>query len=211
MGGRRGGWERGEAAVTLETTGGVSRQPSLLGAVDSLLKLRGVAEQQPAPASPESGRTAPEKSYEYVSTYRVNDPALCSGRHGTLSVSLLLHPCPPTTAMATEPKMLCRWGWLGRGCQPPAIAPPPTLPPPLLWLQPAPAGAAPSRRSPLALEVASVTEGTRRGQQGHKVGATRWHRAAAGWWLAPTSRYGARAASLRTPSALLLSKQFGRK
>ncbi len=46
VGERRGGWERGEAAVALETRGDVSRQPSLLGAVDSLLNLRGVAEQQ---------------------------------------------------------------------------------------------------------------------------------------------------------------------
>ena len=46
MGERRGGWERGEAAVALETRGDVSRQPSLLGAVVRLLNLRGVAEQQ---------------------------------------------------------------------------------------------------------------------------------------------------------------------
>ena len=46
MGGRQGGWERGEAAVALETTGDLKRQPPLLGAVVRLLNLRGVAEQQ---------------------------------------------------------------------------------------------------------------------------------------------------------------------
>ena len=46
MGERRGGWERGEAAVALETTGDLGRQPPLLGTVVRLLNLRGVAEQQ---------------------------------------------------------------------------------------------------------------------------------------------------------------------
>ena len=46
VGGRRGGWERGEAAVALETTGDLRRQPPPLGAVVRLLILRGVAEQQ---------------------------------------------------------------------------------------------------------------------------------------------------------------------
>ena len=46
VGGRQGGWERGEAAVALETTGDLKRQPPLLGAVVRLLNLRGVAEQQ---------------------------------------------------------------------------------------------------------------------------------------------------------------------
>ena len=46
MGGRQGGWERGEAAVALETMGDLKRQPPLLGAVVRLLNLRGVAEQQ---------------------------------------------------------------------------------------------------------------------------------------------------------------------
>ena len=45
VGGRRVGWERGEAAVALETTGDLKRQPPLLGAVVRLLNLRGVAEQ----------------------------------------------------------------------------------------------------------------------------------------------------------------------
>ena len=49
--------ERGEAAVALETTGDLRRQPPLLGAVVRLLNLRGVAEQQlrqlpPAPNRP---------------------------------------------------------------------------------------------------------------------------------------------------------------
>ena len=39
------GWERGEAAVALETTEDLRRQPPLLGAVVRLLNLRGVAEQ----------------------------------------------------------------------------------------------------------------------------------------------------------------------
>ena len=46
VGGRQGGWERGEAAVALETTGDLKRQPPLLGAVVRLLNLRAVAEQQ---------------------------------------------------------------------------------------------------------------------------------------------------------------------
>ena len=46
VGGRRVGWESGEAAVALETTGDLKRQPPLLGAVVRLLILRGVAEQQ---------------------------------------------------------------------------------------------------------------------------------------------------------------------
>ena len=46
MGGRRVGWERGEAAVALKTTGDLERPPPLLGAVVRLLNLRGVAEQQ---------------------------------------------------------------------------------------------------------------------------------------------------------------------
>ena len=45
-GGRQGGWRRGEAAVALETTEDLVRQPVLLGAVVRLLILRGVAEQQ---------------------------------------------------------------------------------------------------------------------------------------------------------------------
>ena len=46
VGGRRVGWERGEAAVALETTGDLRRQPPPLGAVVRLLILRAVAEQQ---------------------------------------------------------------------------------------------------------------------------------------------------------------------
>ena len=45
-GGQRVGWERGEAAVALKTTGDLKRQPPLLGAVVRLLNLRGLAEQQ---------------------------------------------------------------------------------------------------------------------------------------------------------------------
>ena len=46
VGGRQGGWRRGEAAVALETTGDLRRQPPPLGAVVRLLILRAVAEQQ---------------------------------------------------------------------------------------------------------------------------------------------------------------------
>ena len=46
MGGRQGGWERGEAALALETTGDLKRQPPLLGAVVRLLNLCGVVGQQ---------------------------------------------------------------------------------------------------------------------------------------------------------------------
>ena len=46
VGARRGGWGWGEAAVALETTGDLRRQPPPLGAVVRLLILRAVAEQQ---------------------------------------------------------------------------------------------------------------------------------------------------------------------
>ena len=89
MGGRQGGWRRGEAAVALETTEDLRRQPPLLGTVVRLLNLRGVAEQQQR----QSGQLPPAPN-------RI-------GRHKTCHAQPPLAAPPPLTHL-TPPMLAAR-------------------------------------------------------------------------------------------------------